>query len=258
MLVRSCSNRPLPGAVGDLCYDLWISLGEGTTRCLLLFAIPSRPLVVQSLTGAQIGLSQVSTPRGPLASNAAAGDSLPRTYRLAGTIIGGVLGIVGGLQVQNEACEGLCNSFSDRIWFLIPTLVLSVIGGWIGSTLNKEQEATMTSPADMSAATILLLLSIVSAEGVRAQAATGPRLGPSNSAQAPARLDRSLLLLNREVAPSHWQRGAIIGGLIAGALGYLIYYRAVTDQGNRGRKMFELTFGGALIGGLIGSGSHKK
>lgn len=83
-------------------------------------------------------MSQVSTPRIPLASNAAARDSLPRTYWLEGTIIGGVLGMVGGLQLQHAHCEGNCTSFSDRTWFLIPTLVLAVIAGWIGSTLHKK------------------------------------------------------------------------------------------------------------------------
>jgi hypothetical protein len=134
-------NGPLPGAARDSCYDPCISWGEGTTRYLLLLlflTIPSLPLVAQSSAGARIGLSQVSTPRTPLVGNAAVRDSLPRTYWLEGTIIGGVLGIVGGLQVQSEACEGHCNSFSDRIWFLIPTLVLSVIGGWIGSSLHKD------------------------------------------------------------------------------------------------------------------------
>ena len=106
------------------------------------------------------------------------------------------------------------------------------------------------------AAPAMLAISIISAPGLSAQAAAGPRLGPSNAAPAPFRLNRSLLSMNRQVAPTHWQRGAIIGGAIGTAIGVL-FYNAFEYETHGGLYVVGWAFAGAMIGGLIGSGSHK-
>jgi hypothetical protein len=108
----------------------------------------------------------------------------------------------------------------------------------------------------LTTARTLLLFSTVSAPVLSAQAATGPRLGPSNSAAAPASLKRSVVSLDGQVAPNHWQRGAIIGGAIGTAIGVL-FYNAFEYETRGGLYVLGWAFAGAMIGGLIGSGSHK-
>jgi hypothetical protein len=108
----------------------------------------------------------------------------------------------------------------------------------------------------LTTARILQLFSIVAAPALSAQAATGPRLGPSNSAAAPASLNRSVVSLDGQVAPNRWQRGAVIGGAIGTAIG-ILFYRAFEYETHGGLYVVGGAFAGAMIGGLIGSGSHK-
>jgi hypothetical protein len=106
------------------------------------------------------------------------------------------------------------------------------------------------------AAPAILAISIISAPAVSAQAAAGPRLGPSNGPPAASWLNRSLLPVDGQVAQSHWQRGAIIGGAIGTAIGVL-FYNAFEYETHGGLYVVGWAFAGAMIGGLIGSGSHK-
>lgn len=67
--------------------------------------------------------------------------SQPRTYWLEGTVVGGLLGLIGGLQLQHQMCNDTDNpvcSGSDKFIFVIPTMVLGVVGGLIGSSIRKR------------------------------------------------------------------------------------------------------------------------
>ena len=103
---------------------------------------------------------------------------------------------------------------------------------------------------------ILLIMVLAAPYGVSAQAARGPQLGLGNGVSAQTGPNRSLLSLSGQVAPSHWQRGAIIGGLIGTAIGVL-FYNAFEHETHGTIYVFVWAFGGAVVGGLIGAGSHK-
>jgi hypothetical protein len=97
------------------------------------------PLAAQSVAGSRVGLSQRSTPDAAFPPNRTMRMEVQRSYWLEGSVIGGVLGLVGGLQPQHSLCnfDGPCSGF-DHFFFLIPTLVLSVVGGLIGSAIHKR------------------------------------------------------------------------------------------------------------------------
>lgn len=108
----------------------------------------------------------------------------------------------------------------------------------------------------MTKRTMLLVIAIATAHGLGAQAVSGPRVGLSNS--GPARLDASRPLLTQHggVRPNHWARGAIIGGLIGAAIG-VFFYNAFENETHGTIYIGVWALGGALVGGLIGSGSRK-
>ena len=110
------------------------------THVLCLCALTAAPVSAQSAHGLRVGLSQpvaVQVSSRPTVSGAGA---QPRSYWLEGTIVGGALGLLGGLQLQHELCAGSgnCTSSADHVWFAIPTLALAVIGGLIGSAIHKK------------------------------------------------------------------------------------------------------------------------
>ena len=110
-------------------------------RLLIVLTIAcAGSLAGQSASALRVGMSQPSPVRRPLAAAAAVKDSLPKTRWLEGTVIGGVLGLVGGLQLQHQTCnsDSPCSSSADKLWFVIPTMVFAVIGGLIGSAIHKH------------------------------------------------------------------------------------------------------------------------
>jgi hypothetical protein len=108
----------------------------------------------------------------------------------------------------------------------------------------------------MTKRTMLLLITIASTRGLGAQAVTGPRLGLSPVASVQTDASRSLLSPNRQMSPNHWQRGALIGGLIGTAIG-ILFYNAFEHETHGTIYIAVWAFGGAVVGGLIGAGGHK-
>ncbi|HEY4100978.1 MAG TPA: hypothetical protein VGM20_08895 [Gemmatimonadales bacterium] len=63
------------------------------------------------------------------------------------------------------------------------------------------------------------------------------------------------------VASSHWAQGMVIGGLIGAALGALLNHlgSGISDVSHSSSALILGSAAlGAIIGGLIGSGSHSK
>jgi hypothetical protein len=108
----------------------------------------------------------------------------------------------------------------------------------------------------MTRQTMLLLISVASARGLSAQAATGPRLGLTNLAAVQTDVSRPPRASGRQVSPNNWERGAVIGGLIGTAVG-ILFYNAFERETHGTIYVVVWAFGGAMIGGLIGSASHR-
>ncbi|HEY3935737.1 MAG TPA: hypothetical protein VGL65_14080 [Gemmatimonadales bacterium] len=97
--------------------------------------------------------------------------------------------------------------------------------------------------------TLALFVAIPGA--VTAQALPGPRAGLSQVAP-PNLADTRLPRIADDNRFGHWQKGAIIGGLIGAALAVMINearYDIASDH--KSLRVLEFTFGGAIIGGLI-------
>ena len=106
---------------------------------VILLVAPSQTIEAQLVANSRVGLSQPTSDQRRLPNDTAAIHSLPRTYWLPGSIVGGLIGLDIGLGVQDALCaESHCDSLSDRIWFLIPTLVFGVVGGLIGSAIHRR------------------------------------------------------------------------------------------------------------------------
>ena len=92
----------------------------------------------QTLSGLHVGLSR---PNKVMVMSQTTGNQRVeerRSYWLEGTILGGALGLVGGLQLQHQICgQNECTS-SDHFWFVTSALVLTVLGGLIGSAIHKS------------------------------------------------------------------------------------------------------------------------
>ncbi|MGH7582117.1 MAG: hypothetical protein ACREL5_02695 [Gemmatimonadales bacterium] len=98
-------------------------------------------LLCGSLAGAAGGQSNVALRAGlaervPVATHwplrIVADSGAHKTYWLAGFIAGGAVGLVGGLQLQHEINAGSDSrdpSFGAQIWFLVPTVLLALVGG---------------------------------------------------------------------------------------------------------------------------------
>jgi hypothetical protein len=105
----------------------------------------------------------------------------------------------------------------------------------------------------------LLLATTTTTEPIFAQAAGGPRVGLSQVASDQAGLwERSFR--KDSVAPNQWKKGMIIGAGIGAAIG-LVFYAFELKLSDNGAHP-EVILGSALvlglIGGMIGSGIHKK
>jgi len=75
---------------------------------------------------------------------------------------------------------------------------------------------------------------------------------------APAPAATTAPSLRRETAPSHWVRGAIIGGGIGFVIGLFFTNPFDSDNGGGGiQRLLTLTGVGAMIGALIGSGFRR-
>jgi len=108
----------------------------------------------------------------------------------------------------------------------------------------------------MIAYRILLVLSIASAHRLVGQAAAVPHAGLSQVAPSAVDAGHRARLSNEVVASNNWARGAVIGGAIGTAIG-LFFYRAFAYETHGSTYVVGWAFAGALIGGLIGSGSPK-
>lgn len=64
-----------------------------------------------------------------------------KSYWLIGFVVGSVIGLVGGLQLQDEICHdrdaGRCTG-ADHLWFLVPTAAFAAIGAMIGSAIHRH------------------------------------------------------------------------------------------------------------------------
>ncbi|HEY3933058.1 MAG TPA: hypothetical protein VGL65_00420 [Gemmatimonadales bacterium] len=61
------------------------------------------------------------------------------SYWLAGMIVGGVLGLIAGLQWQHGQCQDGCDDTTSKEIWVIPTMVFAVVGGMIGSGIHKNE-----------------------------------------------------------------------------------------------------------------------
>lgn len=94
---------------------------------------------------------------------------------------------------------------------------------------------------------------------VDAQSLTGSRPGLPQLSSQSVRWERSFT--RDSVRPSEWQKGMIIGGVIGVVLGLLAFdfTKSMSDSSKNGNVSEILVTAGicSLIGGLIGSSSHK-
>jgi hypothetical protein len=92
----------------------------------------------QSLAGRNVGLSQLGRSHDPPNRSTTVLVDAPRTYWLEGTIVGAVVGLVGGLQLQHGICTSVDCSGTDHFVFAVPMLLLAIIGGLIGTGIHKS------------------------------------------------------------------------------------------------------------------------
>jgi hypothetical protein len=81
-------------------------------------------------------------------------------------------------------------------------------------------------------------------------------------ARGPLRHSFALDSVRREIRPTQWKKGALIGGVVTG-LGFAVWFNGVcgsSDQDCRGAIPAALVGGGlvgALVGALVGGQFHK-
>ncbi len=125
-----------------------------------LFA--ATPLAAQRVDGLHAGLDQLESraatpqfagdrarvPRTTFISSGSrepppAADSLVhrRSYWLTGMVVGAVVGLVSGLQLQHQLCgdpgANPCTG-TDHLVFVIPMTLLGFVGGLIGSSIHRQ------------------------------------------------------------------------------------------------------------------------
>jgi hypothetical protein len=108
---------------------------------------------------------------------------------------------------------------------------------------------------------LMLVLAVAGAtpHGANAQTLAAARVGLSDRSSPPT---RSMRLFVGDSAPrTEWKKGMIIGGVAGAVLGTVIYSfsRGMSDdpQSVSVAPIFILTALCSIIGGLIGSGTHR-
>jgi hypothetical protein len=108
-------------------------------------------------------------------------------------------------------------------------------------------------------ASILLITTAAVPVSLSAQRVNGLRVGLSNRS---SKESVTPVVVRRDVAPTHWKEGMIVGGVIGLAVGAAAnsFEKALSDDAFRPYSYSTLFISMglfAVIGGLIGSASHK-
>jgi len=114
----------------------------------------------------------------------------------------------------------------------------------------------LTAPTNVSATLLLLLgLAVSSSPAAGQLAVRGPAASILFSGATPSPLDIDALLqpgdsIERDIRPTHWKEGALVGGLV-GAVGGILLGRFVCGLDESNRSCTGYTVGGAVGGAAL-------